>query len=120
MKGRDKYLKIVEWSEEDQCYVGSVPGWIGKCCHGDDEMEVYKELCQIVDEWIDIYRKDGLALPPASAGKKYSGKFVLRTGEELHQALTIRALDEGESLNSYCVKVLKKVGLRLTTRSRRP
>ena len=37
MKERDKYLKIVEWSDEDKCYVGSVPGWIGKCCHGDDE-----------------------------------------------------------------------------------
>ena len=34
MKERDRYLKIVEWSEEDQCYIGSVPGWIGKCCHG--------------------------------------------------------------------------------------
>ncbi len=33
MKKRDHYLKIVEWSEEDQCYVGSIPGWIGKCCH---------------------------------------------------------------------------------------
>jgi hypothetical protein len=30
-------LKIVEWSEEDQCYVSSVPGWIGACCHGDNE-----------------------------------------------------------------------------------
>ena len=29
MKDRDRYLKIVEWSEEDNCYVGSVPGWIG-------------------------------------------------------------------------------------------
>ena len=51
MKERDRYLKIVEWSEEDQCYIGSVPGWIGKCCHGDNEEKVYrKKLCQIVDE----------------------------------------------------------------------
>ena len=24
MKERDRYLKIVEWSEEDQCYIGPV------------------------------------------------------------------------------------------------
>ncbi len=29
MKKGDRYLKIVEWSEDDQCYVGSIPGWIG-------------------------------------------------------------------------------------------
>ena len=28
MKERDRYLKIVEWSEEDKCYVGSAPGWV--------------------------------------------------------------------------------------------
>ena len=49
MKKRGRYLKIVEWSEEDQCYIGSVPGWIGNCCHGNDEEKVYRKLCQIVD-----------------------------------------------------------------------
>ena len=106
MKERDKYLKIVEWSEEDQCYVGSVPGWIGKCCHGSDEMKVYQELCKIVNEWIEIYKKDRRPLPPPT-NRNYSGKFVLRTGSDLHQALAVRALSAGESLNKYVVKVLK-------------
>ena len=110
MKERDKYLKIVEWSEEDQCYVGSVPGWIGKCCHGSDEMKVYRELCTIIDEWIKIYKKDGRPLPPRT-NKKYSGKFVLRAGSDLHQALVIRALNEGESLNNFVVRTLKKAVL---------
>ena len=108
MKARDRYLKIVEWSDEDQCYVGSVPGWIGKCCHGDNEERVYRKLCQIVDEWIDIYNNDGMPMPPATAGKKYSGKFHLRIGSELHQALAIRAMQKGNSLNNFCVQILKK------------
>ncbi len=108
MKERDRYLKIVEWSEEDNCYVGSIPGWIGKCCHGDDEIQVYRELSEILEEWIDIYKKDKRPLPNPT-NKKYSGKFVLRTGSELHQALAIKALGESESLNNYLVKKLKKV-----------
>jgi len=109
MKDRDKYLKIVEWSEEDQCYVGSVPGWTDKCCHGEKEEEVYHKLCQIVDEWAKIYLQDGMPLPSATAGKKYSGKFQLRVGDKLHRALVIRAMQSGESLNNFCVKLLKKV-----------
>jgi predicted HicB family RNase H-like nuclease len=107
MKERDKFLKIVHWSEEDRCYIGSVPGWIGPCCHGDNEIDVYKKLCAVVDEWIDIYKKDGRPLPPPTA-KKFSGRFVLRTGPELHQALTVRALINEESLNTFIVKALKK------------
>ena len=49
-KKSDAYLKIVEWSEEDNCYVGSAPALIGPCCHGDDEVKVYRRLCLIVDE----------------------------------------------------------------------
>lgn len=108
MKGSKQYLKIVEWSQEDQCFVGSVPGWIGPCCHGDDEAEVYKELCQILDEWIEIYKVDKHPLPPPT-NKTYSGKFVLRTGSDLHKALAVRAVSEGESLNKYVVKKLKSV-----------
>ncbi len=106
MKERGRYLKIVEWSDEDECYVGSVPGWFGKCCHGDEEIIVYQKVCDIIDEWIEIYKKDGYPFPPPT-NKNYSGKFVLRTGSELHKALTARALNEGESLNTYVVKALK-------------
>ena len=37
MKDSARYVKIVEWSEEDQCYVGSSPGLIYGGCQGDDE-----------------------------------------------------------------------------------
>jgi predicted HicB family RNase H-like nuclease len=107
MKPSDKFLKIVEWSEEDGCYVGSIPGWIGPCCHGDSEIRVYQDLCAVLDEWIKIYKKDGRPLPPPTA-KSYSGKFVLRTGPDLHQALSVRAMLEGESLNTYVVRSLRK------------
>lgn len=108
MKARDRYLKLVAWSEEDQCYVGSVPGWLGPCCHGEDEEAVYHQLCLILDEWIETLEQDGLPLPLATFGKNYSGKFQLRTGTDLHQALAIKALQSGESLNSFCVQVLQQ------------
>ncbi len=69
MKQSDRYVKIVEWSEEDQVYVGSAPGLILGGCHGDDERQVFDELCQIVDEAVALYRADYKPLPPATAGR---------------------------------------------------
>lgn len=108
MKQSDQYLKIVQWSDEDTCYVGTCPGLLRGGVHGDDEAEVYRELCGVVEEAIELYQADGRPLPAATANKSYSGRFVLRVGKELHQALAIKALREGESLNSYCQKILSK------------
>jgi len=108
MKKSDKYLKIVEWSEEDQCYVGTCPGLMSGGVHGDNETKVYKELCQVVEEWIQICEEDGEPLPPETAGREYSGKFVLRVGKELHKRIAIEALRADKSLNSYCVQVLEQ------------
>ncbi|HSS77048.1 MAG TPA: hypothetical protein VLV54_09915 [Thermoanaerobaculia bacterium] len=59
MKESIRYTKVVEWSEEDHCFVGSSPGLIYGGCHGQDEREVFNQLCQIVDEAIEIYKEDG-------------------------------------------------------------
>jgi predicted HicB family RNase H-like nuclease len=108
MKPTDHYLKIVEWSDEDQCYVGACPGLMLGGVHGDDEAQVYAELCETVKEWIAIHEQDGLPFPPSTAGKNYSGKFVVRVGRELHQELAVYALRQGMSLNSYCAKALRE------------
>lgn len=108
MKASSHYLKLVEWSDADQCYVGTCPDLMLGGVHGDDEAEVYRELCQAVEEWVAIYQADGKPLPAATAGKEYSGKFVLRVGKDLHKALAIDARFHDESLNSYCVGLLRE------------
>jgi predicted HicB family RNase H-like nuclease len=96
-----RYMKIVEWSDEDGCFVGSAPPLIGPCCHGKDEAKVYTQLCRIVEEWIEILETDGHALPEPLAAKKFSGKFVLRLEPALHRRLAAKALAAGESLGGW-------------------
>ena len=57
MKRSDRYLKIVEWSDEDHCYVGTCPSLMLGGVHGEDEAVVYRELCEVVEEWLEIYEE---------------------------------------------------------------
>ena len=77
MKESARYVKVVEWSDEDQCYVGSAPGLIFGGCHGDDERQVFGELCRIVDDAIALYHRDGKPLPPSTVGRDLANKLQL-------------------------------------------
>ena len=61
------YLRIVEWSQEDRCFVGSAPPLIGPCCHGASEASVLKQLKRIVEDWIRLRDSEGVVLPPPEA-----------------------------------------------------
>jgi predicted RNase H-like HicB family nuclease len=75
MKDSARYVKIVEWSDEDRCFVGSAPALVLGGCHGEDERAVFNELCQIVEETIALYKKEGKPLPPATAGRDFANKM---------------------------------------------
>lgn len=76
MKDSARYPKIVEWSDEDQCFVGSCPGLFYGGCHGTDEKRVFEELCQMVEEMIDLYHQDGKPLPPSISGRDLANQIA--------------------------------------------
>ena len=71
MNEEARYVKIVEWSDEDRCFIGSCPELFYGGCHGDNERKVFDELCQIVKETIEIYRQDGKPLPSPLSGREF-------------------------------------------------
>jgi predicted HicB family RNase H-like nuclease len=111
MKPRKKtaardYLRVVEWSPADRCFVGSAPPLIGRCCHGATEASVLKLLKKIVDEWLRLADTEGVAVPAAERPGAYSGRFLLRVPAPVHQALALKARAAGKSLNAYCAEKL--------------
>ncbi len=75
MKAGARYAKIVEWSDEDQCYVGSAPGLFLGGCHGENEQAVFEELCEIVEEVVALYQQDGRPLPPPTSGRDFANRM---------------------------------------------
>jgi predicted RNase H-like HicB family nuclease len=71
MSDGDKYVKIIEWSETDGCFIGSCPELFYGGCHGDDPRTVFDELCKIVEETVEIYKQDGRPLPNPLSGKEF-------------------------------------------------
>lgn len=76
MTNASRYVKIVEWSDEDRCYVGSCPGLFYGGCHGDDERSVFAELCELVEETISLYQQEGRVLPPPTSGQDWANRFL--------------------------------------------
>lgn len=62
MKMSDQYHKWIEWSEEDQTYIGKCPDLITGI-HGDNPAQLYSELCEVVEDVIQHFVKEGRELP---------------------------------------------------------
>ena len=68
MRSKTQFLKYVQWSDLDSLFIGFCPDLFpyGGICHGDNEVAVYAEVCEIVDEELEDAHRDGRALPRPS------------------------------------------------------
>jgi antitoxin HicB len=60
----DKYSVLVRWSDEDECYVATVPefgGWF--CAFGETREEAVTAVEDAKQTLIKVYKKDGDKLP---------------------------------------------------------
>lgn len=66
-----QYQIIIQWSDEDKCYVVSLPEW-GEYCHthGDTYEEALKNAQEVIEMLIESYLEDDEPLPePQTLGK---------------------------------------------------
>ncbi|NQX02304.1 hypothetical protein HQ447_16720 [bacterium] len=62
------YPLSVRWSDEDQVFVGSVPGLVSDCCHGDTPQEVIPQLVDIAEDLVSYLAAQGqIPSPPPAA-----------------------------------------------------
>lgn len=50
--------------------MGNAPGLLYGGCHAEDEAQVFLELCEIVEEVVELYRREGREAP---AGDRRTG-----------------------------------------------
>lgn len=67
------YSIIIQWSDEDECFVVSLPEW-GEFCHthGDTYEEALKNAQEVLELLIESSLEDGEALPkPKTFGQSF-------------------------------------------------
>lgn len=61
------YHHWVEWSDEDDAFIGYCPDlFMGGACHGDDEAKVYARLVTLIHEEFKDLQTAQKPLPPAT------------------------------------------------------
>lgn len=55
----------VFWSEDDQCWIASVPDLQPCSAHGETPSEAVKEVQVAIDLWLEWAREKGIAIPEA-------------------------------------------------------
>ncbi|BAZ29008.1 hypothetical protein NIES4074_14450 [Cylindrospermum sp. NIES-4074] len=58
------YTIIIQWSEEDKCFIVSLPEWGDFChTHGETYEEAFKNAQEVLEMLIESYLEDGQPLP---------------------------------------------------------
>ena len=61
------YSMVIEWSDEDQAFIVSIPEFPGNYTHGDTYEEAVKQGQDLIESLIMWTRQDGQPLPEPRA-----------------------------------------------------
>lgn len=61
------YELIIDWSDDDQCYVVKVPDLPGCMAHGKTRQQAVKMAEEAIELWIETAEEDGVSVPKPSS-----------------------------------------------------
>ncbi|RKZ78222.1 MAG: toxin-antitoxin system HicB family antitoxin [Candidatus Parabeggiatoa sp. nov. 1] len=96
------YTARIEYSAEDQCFVGHIAGIIDIVgFHGESVNELHQSFEEAVNDYLETCKKVGKAPQQAD-----SGELILRIPPQIHAAIANAAKMSGKSLNQWAVEAL--------------
>lgn len=105
---RDRYTYRITWSEEDGEYVGLCAEFPSLSWLAAQPEVALQGICQLVAIVVADLKAQNEAIPEPIAGRKYSGKFMIRIPPELHRQLALEAAEAGISLNRLASDRLRR------------
>ena len=95
----DHYTFRVTWSDEDHEYVGLCAEFPSLSWLAPSPEEAFSGIRAAVADVVVDMKEAGEPIPEPLAGRKYSGKFMVRVPPDLHRNLVLQATEAGVSLN---------------------
>jgi predicted HicB family RNase H-like nuclease len=98
------YAARVEYSAEDECFVGHIAGIQDRIgFHGDSVNALKNAFQEAVTDYLETCQKIG-----KRPQKPYSGKLLLRLSPEVHAAIANAAELSGLSINQWAASALDR------------
>ena len=98
------YSAKVEYSEEDECFIGRVAGIraiVG--FHADTVTELRKAFHSAVENYLEVATQRG-----EQPEKPFSGRMMLRLPSQLHARVNSAAERSGVSVNQWATQALER------------
>jgi predicted HicB family RNase H-like nuclease len=96
------------WSADDSEYVGLCTEFPSLSWLASTPEAALRGIRKVVSNAIADMRSSGEPIPEPIAGKRYSGKFMVRVPPDVHRRLATEAAEEGVSLNRLASAKLSK------------
>jgi predicted RNase H-like HicB family nuclease len=95
----DHYTYRVTWWDDDQEYLGLCAEFPSLSWLSPSQEEAFRGIRGVVADVVADMKKSDEPVPEPLAGRKYSGKFMVRVPPDVHRDLTVQAAEAGVSLN---------------------
>lgn len=96
-----RYTYRVTWSVEDDEFLATCVEFPSLSWLAPSPESALSGIRDLVRDVVAAMRQAGEDVPEPLSMRHYSGKFQLRTGEELHRRLAMEAAEQRMSLNQY-------------------
>lgn len=91
-KNQPAYPIVIEWSDEDACFVAHTPAIKYCTAHGETYEEAAREMNSAIEGWLEIARERGTPIPePGPAIEEVQGAAALLNINELARRMGVPA-----------------------------
>ena len=95
------YSYIIEWSEVDKCFLGSIAELERNMTCGKTREEVLSNLKEALASYVATSLANKMEIPEPLKIKDFRGNITYRTSRERHYQLAKRAKLYGKSINTF-------------------
>ena len=95
------YTYVIEWSDVDGCFLGSIVELERNMTCGHTREEVLSNLKEALISYVTTSLDNNMEIPEPLSIKDYKGNITYRTSKERHYKLAKQAKLYGKSINTF-------------------
>lgn len=103
------YRSVVEWSQQDECFIARAPAFEALAAHGETADAAVRELAVAGEAVVAVMKETGRPVPAHDANvADFAGKVALRMPRTVHARVARLASAEDVSVNQLLVSLISE------------